>query len=385
MKVIITSRDALINDKSNEFFPGIKEELNAFINMEKGNYVSTVSINQERLKLIPPEFNPFPIKAIYRGSPLLVDYVCEKLGCPPQNIIILGAKERDMYTAANSKSLLLTAVYSKVNNPVDSIFERDYGISINEPKQIGKFLKHFYDINHPWYCQMEISEKTTMYALTNGNSYRIGGEYREFYDDFKACLKDGDGKYLHAFTSFILVSSYRIMAELSKIHYWGTYPSSDGAINDEMEHIKKKARQSYAVKTDKPIFIRQSKSVERHKQDNEYREKDWCDSQLGSIILNPYYKYKIEGKNVCIIDDFTRYGSSCETARILLEEAGADKIIFIALGKFGNDYYKYSYKITGDVFDKFTYTRRRIEPKRINAEYNKGASKEFLTALKDII
>jgi hypothetical protein len=383
MKVIITSPDAVIDKRSNKLFPHIEEELRAFIAMEKGNYVATVSIHQN--DNIPTVFHPLVIKPQYRGSPLLVTEVCAQLKCSPQNIIILGAKRHDMFTAAHSQSLLLRAGYAKVNNPADSIFSNDYGILISEPKQIGKFLKLFYSIIQPWYCKIDVDDKTTLYALTNGNSYRIGGEYKDFYEDFKSCLKLGDGTYLHAFTAFIIVSSYRIMSELKNIDYWGTYPSSDGSLNSELEHIKDKARQSYGGRTNQPIFFRHSPSVKRHEQGTKFREQDWCDSQLKTISLNPYYKDKIAGKNICIIDDFTRYGSSCETARFLLEEAGAAKIVFIALGKFGYDYFKYSYKITGDLFGHFTFKRGSIPPECLTTSYNNGASKEFLTSLKNII
>ena len=91
----------------------------------------------------------------------------------------------------------------------------------------------------------------------------------------------------------------------------------------------------------------------------------------------------MEGKCVCIIDDFTTYGTSCETARVLLEEAGVERLIFICLGKFGKEFHSYSYTLKGDLYDNFSYTKRKHT--NLSGKFNYNANFEFIKTLGKLI
>lgn len=104
------------------------------------------------------------------------------------------------------------------------------------------------------------------------------------------------------------------------------------------------------------------------------------------MIVNPYYLKgkKLKGANVCIIDDFTTYGTSCETARILLQNAGVNKVLFIAMGKFGKSYNRYDYTIIGDVFSGYAFKQNKRTPMvgEFNAHNSDRAFIESLTGIK---
>lgn len=92
----------------------------------------------------------------------------------------------------------------------------------------------------------------------------------------------------------------------------------------------------------------------------------------------------MKGKIVCILDDFTTYGTSCETARHLLESAGVEKIIFITLGKFGKEYHSYDYQLDGDIFDSFTYSKVGAS-RMLTGIFNTNANVEMLNSLNHLV
>ncbi|QNK78103.1 phosphoribosyltransferase [Winogradskyella sp. PAMC22761] len=199
----------------------------------------------------------------------------------------------------------------------------------------------------------------------------------------KLHLKDGHDKGENPFRVYSLLSAYRIFSEIDKIYGWGYYPSSDGKVNTPLLTIKEILRKSFKSRPKEDILFRHKPSVKRSKQNASSRASAGCDNQFDSIHLNPYYRGKIKGRNFCVIDDFNTHGTSCETVRHLLEKAGADKIIFISLGKYKVTYKKYNYTIEGDVFTpNYTYTRNG-DFSEDRGVINNDSSNELLKSLRD--
>jgi hypoxanthine phosphoribosyltransferase len=119
----------------------------------------------------------------------------------------------------------------------------------------------------------------------------------------------------------------------------------------------------------------------RHNMSPTARVEDGCDDQFRTMVINPFYKDKLAGKNVCIIDDFTRHGTSAETVRHMLKQAGVNKILFIAMGKFKANavYNKYTYKLSGDVYSGLKY--RQVSREQIVGNINPKANKDFIESL----
>lgn len=378
MKLLLTTPDALIDKESGKFFPGILNVLNEF-NADKNHGIVVVSRSGRNLDKIPDDFNPLHLRSELRGSPKFIDWIKRELKVDTSDILILGCKDKDVQQAANSKLILLRADYADVNNPTSMIYTRGYGIPISGSKNLKNFLDTFKQFDGSWYYTLQVSDKTVIYALTNANTKHRPLNETALNNRFKACLKDGDKSYRTPFMVYFLVSTYAIVKEFEGVDYWGTYPSSGTGRNADLDFFKDKARQSYKGTSTEPIFIRTKAAAKRHFRSAATRIQDGCDDQLDSIILNPYYKKKLKGKTVCIIDDFTTYGTSCETARVLLESAGAEKVIFITLGKFGRDFYKYDYTIEGDPFVAYTYKKGKRQ--QLYGKFNDAANFGFIKGL----
>ncbi|OMP80110.1 hypothetical protein BW716_06350 [[Flexibacter] sp. ATCC 35208] len=372
----------MLDKKTGKFFPGLLEVLNEF-NNDPDNGIVVVSGNNISAE-IPKRFNPITIKRKLRGSPELIELLKDQLNIDPRDIIVLGCKEKDVHQAANSKLILLRASYARANNPAESIYVKKYGIPIKNATVLGRFLHTFVDFQGDWYYELRVSPQTTIYALTDANTKNKVVSEEILNNRFKRCLKEGEATYRLAFMTYFLVSTYGMMKEFTQVHYWGTYPSSGTNENADLNYFKDKARQSYKGTSNEPIFIRHKTAAKRHFKTGQARITAGCDEQLDTISINPYYKNKLKGRTVCILDDFTTYGTSCETARILLENAGVARLIFITMGRFGRDYYKYHYTIKGDPFGKFSYVGGAA-PQHMVGRFNAKGNFEFIKTLEQLM
>ena len=67
-------------------------------------------------------------------------------------------------------------------------------------------------------------------------------------------------------------------------------------------------------------------------------------------MLNDAYHGGLEGKVICVFDDYLTHGNSFETARNLLRSQHVERIIFVSIGRFDNPYMYQRYAIGGNVF-----------------------------------
>lgn len=380
--------DALVDAKTGKFFPGVVSQLDNYLKLHADNNVIVMSVLKDKLLSIPKRFNPIQVPYKLRGSGEdLLDHISKKTGIKKTEMVVLGCKQHDMFTAAHTSSILLTANYAIKNNPSDRIFTKNYGIPLTNVASLGFFFESFYGIDNPWYFKVQVNEKTSLYALTNANTWNTTGTLTKLKDTFRDYLKNDNDTYIIPFTSYFLVSAHRIMRELSEVDFWDIYPSSEaGKVNGDLLYFAQKAAHSFNREFhDSRLLVRHKNTVKRHSKSAAKRIEIGCDEELDTMILNDYYQDKLKGKSVVIIDDFTRIGTSCETARILLEKAGVTKIIFIAMGKFGFDknHYRYKYEISGSPFKGLKY--KKVSYDILSGTLNNNSNYEFLTSLSRIL
>ena len=383
MKILITNPDALIDADTGKLFEGIEEVLDKF-NEVDGQQTFVISVDAAKLRNIPESMKPVHVPGTFRGGRGLIDRLQTIFKINISDILVLGCKQIDVGLAANSKLLLLRADYAEKQNSGELIYRNHYGIAIKDVTALQLFLDKFLPIKKPWFYKCDVSAKTVIYSLTNANT----NQYRDsdivkISTKFQNHLKNGDDSFKEEFLVYFLVSTYAIVKEFKKVDYWGIYPSSSTATNEDLQYYKEKARQSYECRTPHPVFIRQKATSKRHMKSTERRLEIGADEELETIRINDYYQNKLKGATVCIIDDFTNVGSSCETARALLEKAGVAKLIFITLGKFGKIYKAFEYTVHGDPYGEFTYERG--EDKMLTGEFNNASDLQFIASLGEIV
>ena len=387
MKLLITSVDAIIDFRTNAPFAGIIEVLDFFKSLEQGNEVVVISSHEDKLTLLPKEISAVQFAARHRGSnsPIESFLATQSDYNDRSKIIVLAANDADFLTAVNTKLLMLGAGYAKENEPYSKAYK--YGLQIASVQGLRLFFERFFTIKNPWYYRLDLGNAYRVYSLTNANTkgYRSQNTI-QLNLKFKQCLKEGNEDTRNSFVAYFMMGIYDIVNEVENIDFWATYPSSSVEQESDLDYFKELARTTFKIRAKDPLFIRYKKAEKRSTIYNaSQRISDGCENQFDTMHLNPKYRNKLKGKTVGVIDDFTSYGTSGETIRMLLSEAGVDKIIFLTLGKFGKLYYKYNYVISGDVF-AHNYSAKRIgQPELLTGRFNDASDEAFVNSLKGIV
>lgn len=357
MKLVLTSADLLLTSKSKVDYEHTIKVLEALDN--KDCMIVFTSSQATKLKELPDNFNKLLINRSTKMSSDrgLIDKVLEKTPYDsPKDIIVLGANDSDCIMAFNHKLLLFTAHWLEETPRNKKIFQ--YGIGLKSPDSLTMLIDNFLKMTeNPWYYKVQVSNSTTMYSLISANtgSEPMSADQVELINTFRQYLKHGVGDNRVHLLAYFMVSCHYNLNELRNVDYIGIYPSSSSTGNPDLEYFKETLRLQHKIRFNDPLLIRHTKVPKRHFKKREDRLRDGCSSQFDSIIVNPKLSGNLKGKTVCIIDDFTTYGTSCETVRHLFEHEKVDSIIFLTLGKFGKSYYKYDYNLVGDVYSKYSY------------------------------
>lgn len=290
--------------------------------------------------------------------------------------IIIGSSDDDLHIAANNKLLLINPQWSYIceEKPLK------YGFSLGTPYILIRMLKIIENQNK-WYYELKLDEKSTVYALTSANNNIASETESVMIDRFRSLLKSGDRTFFEALF-FHLISGIMKSDALRKITIWGIMPSSGITLNKDMLEIKERCRYLTNGRNQKPLLLRHT-PVEKSRHTNPRdRLNIGAKKHLESIQINPEYRGKIVGKTVCILDDYVTNGCSFEAVRNLLMAAGAEKVYFVALGRFRKGalgvYQKEEYYIEGNIYgNNYLSTRTSIDSEfGRNGNYNHEAREE---------
>ncbi|MEB8175280.1 phosphoribosyltransferase [Staphylococcus xylosus] len=272
-------------------------------------------------------------------------------------ICMVGIVDADAIFSFNCKIPLFN-IEKLISNP-SNISEKvkKYGLPVNKFQDIIDCMKAF-DVHKTNYFQMNFGNRFTIMCLNNANYYYKPKEEVRIKEIFQANLKGDvesrDQKVL-LLLLFNLISEISTSQNFDEVDYWGTFPSSDPQNTDTATRfIKESIRYIEGGKPNNgpELLIRKQKTQPKHKSGNS-RTMYKCKNDFESLIINPQLIDKIEGKVVCIIDDYITNGYSAESAKHLFLKANVKKLIFISIGKFGTDYYSTNYTLDGDITSKY--------------------------------
>lgn len=271
--------------------------------------------------------------------------------------VVIGKKDKDFELAVNNKLLFITPnwlgdIETKANA---------YGIKVFDYKQLSSFVLALNNQN-TWYSKYKLdSEETHYFSLSDAKS-RVNArsdEEKVIIEIFHNILKKGSTSYYNIYLYHFLSCISNNNNLFNDINYWGIFPSSSGKLKGtEMFTFREKVRimmkgqplRSESYQNYPNILWRHTSTTKSHYDPTKERLNYGAMKHFKTICLNPAYKGKLRGKNVCIFDDYLTHGNSFECARNLLREAGVNKIIFVTLGTFGRDYQNQYYSLKGDIY-----------------------------------
>ena len=149
-----------------------------------------------------------------------------------------------------------------------------------------------------------------------------------------------------------------------------------------MEELKEHVRCMMYGRKPEPIFVRHKVTNKSRFDRREVRQQNnYCQKHFESIYVNDKYKGKLRDRVVCVFDDYLTHGSTFETLRNLLVSCKVKKIIFVAVGKFKQNFeYAYaqkSFSIKGDVHKANKYTATFDNDARHAVEFDDDAKRSL--------
>jgi hypothetical protein len=345
VKLILVSANALWDKKSNAPYECISDSLQTVVN--RGNAVFLVSSHAE-----PPwlkkhfefvRFQPCSFKTRQSGDIIqaLLD-ANTKNGLRHSDVMVLGSCNADLFMAANSRTLLVRCDWVELEDRI-----KNYGLSLREPKGISKLVEILAD-NEPWYFHWGASNME-VFALTDaGTIGELDSGIIKLKARLKGCLKEGRIQNRKEFIAHLLSSLYATDSVRS-VDVWGWYPSSTARNekNEVMTEFCSLARTTFGRKTKGPLFVRHQTASKRHFQKGNRMDPR---EQIQTVYINPAYRNLLNGKTVAVLDDYLTYGLSFGVASAMLFTAGVNKVIGIAMGKFGHCAQTYNIQIHDDVY-----------------------------------
>ncbi|MDH5727386.1 MAG: hypothetical protein OEZ58_00135 [Gammaproteobacteria bacterium] len=303
----------------------------------------------------------FQVKGRQSGEHLIFNANNNNL--QPYDVFVLAGSVDDIAMAKNSGAILIAANWSNEQRV------RNLGIQVSSAEELQQLIELVTEWKGNWWYNYNDSQ-FRIKALTNLSSYGKHIDQQAFSSSVTSTIKNG-GNLLNSLLTVtsqsLLVDNYNKEENL----LWGVYPSSASSNNDSevLSDFTHRLRTTVSnvrfAKRGQPLFIRHTVSPKRSAGQSVDRTNPA--SQIITMNLNPFYKNRIVGKHVVVLDDCTTYGLSFGVADALLKKAGAKMVTGIALGKYGNQAHKYSIEIKSDPFRPITMSDVvLVTPHRIN-------------------
>ncbi|WP_263261891.1 hypothetical protein [Pseudomonas sp. RIT-PI-S] len=295
----------------------------------------------------------------------------------PHDILVLAVKADDIAMAKNGRAVLVPAAWSR------EVRVRDLGLLIASPGELEDLVNLTAGWQGQWWFEGH-GANYSVRALVDLSTYGKNISQQEFARKLTATAKGG-GARLAALLAIIARSMLLSNIDQTANLLWGVYPSSSNVSKspEVLTEFTRRLRTTTSLvryATDgEPLFIRHSPSVKRSTAKG--IDRNDATDQIMTLHLNPFYKGKIKGRNVVVIDDCTTYGLSFGVAAAFLKAAGASSVHGVAIGKFGNQLSEFAINITGDVFSPIVDGEFHLASTRPFQGKNDSTTQDALKAL----
>ncbi len=271
-----------------------------------------------------------------KGSPLWIDTACEALDCRADELVYVGDSKYDMYTASSRDVVYFHAGWAA---PHDR-----YGLNVETPKDLVLILKHIFLKRELWYWRLDSFDghgrPVSVRTLIDGNGAEMPGLKSDLIS-----LKNGYNAplgniSLRTFLILDLLASLYLEGLCSELGVWTTYPGSRGGVNPLSGPLLATAAALFAPRSWNPeLLIRHTATKASHFLRWEKKEVPFS-HQTNSMRATDDTKAikRLQGKTVLVLDDFVTEGHASELSRNWFLKLGAEKVISVGIGKYGDRY-----------------------------------------------
>lgn len=344
MLILTTSPAAIIRNGQ-----PAKDIIQAMIRIAaNGNRVGVIS-NHKKPAWFDQEFSGSNVVFILtdaRQKGEIIKTIAKHCNVKTHDILVLAVKAEDLQMAKNGRAVLVAAGWS--TDPQI----RGLGLKINSVQELEELIVLTNGWTGKWWFEGK-ANNYTIRALVDLSTLHKGVTQQVFAQKLTSTVKKG-GSSLAALLAVTARSMLIDNIDQKPDLLWGVYPSSgntggaDEVLTDFTHRLRTTTSRVRFAKVGEPLFIRHTASEKRSA--NRGGDRTNPAGQITTLHLNPFYKGKIHGRNVIVIDDCTTYGVSFGVAVAFLLKAGANSVHGIALGKFGNQLSNYDISINSDPF-----------------------------------
>ena len=350
---IIFSRESLWDSTQNAPFPKMQETINELTAKKISCYLFS---NRTR----PNWLHNYPQVQFISCQRQKANKAREEIlkqGRVPEKTLVVSCVHEDLIMSVQSKLLAIVAGWTLALDSKTEI----YGLKFYNPEDLPKVME-ILNVSYPWYYEYE-DHNFKIYSLTNaGGSYNIQ-EMTPVVEMLTGHLKSGN-KYLEQAFQLLFLSSLISTPIAQEVDYWTYFPASSLKTPEEeiIARYVDLARYAFKKRGKEQMLFRHTPSQKRHV--NSGIDRSNPNLQIATLKVNEYYKDKIKGKTVAVIDDFTTYGTSFGVAETILKQAGAEKVFCFSMGKFGKTLFKYNIELGetnpfAPMGNNYPYTKER--------------------------
>lgn len=285
-------------------------------------------------------------QSIGRQNGDIVKSTAQTLGQNPRDVLVLTGSQIDLRMAKSGGAVLIAAQWSH-----DAIV-RALGIRVTNSEELKTILHLTKNWSARWYYEGQ-EDFYHVAALADLSTYGKDHATVHFARQLTATVKDG-GARLNSLLAITARSLLTSEIDLSGRIAWGIFPSSNSNNNDTdvlsdfCHRLRTTVSRVRFAERGEPLLIRHKPSPKRSAGGSGDRTDPR--DQLISLHINPYYRGKLSGRHVILLDDCTTYGVSFGVAASLLRSAGATSMTGIALGKFGSQLRFYDIAVDGSPY-----------------------------------
>ncbi|XP_070559187.1 uncharacterized protein [Ptychodera flava] len=317
---------------------------------------------------------------------------------------LVGVQDKDLEVAAQAKLFLLAAKWVHCDVKVAK-----YAIPASSPSRLCEILKKVNE-QMDWYyrCDLAGPIPTTVFALCSANHF--GGTWHSVDEisatsELKKVLQDGDGDpSMKIALKCQLLAAMHHTPEFKEVQDWIVAPSSKKKLDDGLVELKEHLRSLTNGGKREPVLVRSEEVTQSPSCSPEDRQStEHIQRHFSTVNVNPHctIKDRLQGRVVCVIDDYLNYGNTLETLRSLLMACGVKKILMVALAKFRNvkeiehkhenyrmidniytpggfeiEYKQQNYRIEGDIYSCGGYKATHISNNLILAKFSESSKRD---------
>lgn len=312
-----------------------------------------------------------------KPSPDFIYRIRAETGANLNEIVYIGDDDKtDAFCAINAKVLPFTAHYSTSGKPMD------YGLPVPSVEALLDYLSTYAHQSPPyfgWNFNGDCSD-----TKTNISIYALFGQHGDLglTRPLTRLLKNREdvvvgvkNNHLGSILFHYAVSQTYLSGLIQEIDTVTVYPGHNiNSLNPVLATFSADFPKFFKQKQMPQLLVRHTDSADSRLTPGAKRD---IYEQFRTIHVNPEYERTIREKSILVLDDFTTSGCSFETARRMLLQAGARRVVGLAIAKWGMDYTVTRISRGWNPFEPCDLDKSEITTFRLNGSLNNQADEYF--------